>query len=57
MADPPRYPDRGQDAGAGPDTEKTASSRWTKVIVVIVALLFLAFIILHLVIGGGPGNH
>jgi hypothetical protein len=57
MSDPPRYPYGSENSGTGGETESTARSRWTKVIIVIVAVLFLAVIILHLLTGGGPGNH
>jgi hypothetical protein len=58
MADPPRYPDRGDDADAATDREPTArTSVWTKVLIAVIGLLFLAVIILHLLSGGGPGNH
>jgi hypothetical protein len=56
MADTPRYQERGQDADAGPERESGASSRWTKVLIVVFGLLFLAVIILHL-LTGGLGNH
>ena len=57
MTDPPRYPDSGEDTDAGPESESTSTSLWTKVLIAIFALLFLAVIILHLLTGGGPGNH
>lgn len=53
MADPPRYPDTGDDTGEGPDPESTTGTRrWVKVLVVIAIVLLLALLVfLHL--GGG----
>jgi hypothetical protein len=56
MADFPSYQERDQDADAGPERESGARSRWTKVLLVVFALLFLAVIVLHL-LTGGLGNH
>jgi hypothetical protein len=57
MAEPPRYPDSAKDDTAAPDGESTAGSVWKKVLIVVFAVLFVAVIILHLLSGGGPGNH
>jgi hypothetical protein len=57
MADPPRYPDRGNDTGVESEPGSTRSSLWTKVLIVVFAVLFVVVIILHLLTGGGPGNH
>jgi hypothetical protein len=62
MADPPHYPDNGDDTGVGPDSESTASTpRWVKVSGIIVVVLVLLFVVVHLA-GGGlrghtPGGH
>ncbi len=54
MADPPLYPDRGDDTGAS-DTESTTSmSLWTKVLIVVFGALVAIALVLHLVLGGGP---
>jgi hypothetical protein len=55
MPDPPRYPDSGEDTGAGPEHESGSSSLWTKVLIVIFGLVFLVVVILHL-LTGGPGS-
>jgi hypothetical protein len=57
MADPPRYPDSGDDTGVGPDRESTTGTpRWVKVFGIIAAVLVLLFVIMVLT-GHGPGRH
>lgn len=59
MADPPRYPDTGDDAGAAPDDEPTARrSRWVAVLLWIIGIvLVLGLVVLHLTGALGPGAH
>lgn len=57
MADPPPYPDTGDDTGVGTDRGSPPSTpRWVKVFGIIVIVLVLLFVILHLT-GGGFGGH
>ena len=54
MADPPPYPDTGDDTGVGSDS--TASTpRWVKVFGIIALLVVLLFVIL--LFTRGPGGH
>jgi len=55
MADPPPYPDTGDDTGVGPDRESTPGiPLWVKVFGIVVVLL----VVIALVTGlGGPGGH
>jgi hypothetical protein len=61
MADPPGYPDTGDDTGAGPGREATPGTpRWVKVFAILVLVLVLLFVILKVTgLGGehGPGRH
>jgi len=58
MADPPPYPDTGDDTGSGPDRGSTSSTpRWVKVFGVIALALVLLFVVLMLSGGHGPGRH
>jgi hypothetical protein len=59
MADPPRYPDAGGNAGSGHDPESTTGTpRWVKVSGIIALALVLLFVIVMLTGGGhGPGRH
>jgi hypothetical protein len=59
VADPPRYPDTGDDPGVGLGRGSTTSTRrWVKVAgIIAIALVLLLFIILHLIAGLGPGLH
>jgi hypothetical protein len=59
MADPPRYPDSGDDAGVGPDRgPKPGTPRWVKVFGIIAIVVVLLVVIMLLVGGGhGPGRH
>jgi hypothetical protein len=61
MADPPRYPDTGDDPGVRPDRESTTGTRsWVgKVLLIIAVVLVLLFVIQHLAgnILGGGGLH
>jgi hypothetical protein len=49
MADPPPYPETGDDTGPG-------APRWVKVLGIIAVVLVLAFVIVHLTVGG-LGDH
>jgi hypothetical protein len=62
MADPPPYPDTGDDTGVGPDRESTAGTpRWVKVFGIIALVVVLLFVILMFTRGPGgrhgPGRH
>lgn len=59
MADQPRYPDTGEDAGPGPGREPiTTRQRWTRVLLVLTVVVLLAvMIILHVTGTFGPGSH
>lgn len=57
MADPPPYPDTGDDTGMGPDGGSTTGTpRWVKVFGII-ALVLVVLVGILLVTGGGPGGH
>jgi hypothetical protein len=57
MADPPPYPDTGDDAEVGPDRESnTHTPTWVKLFGIIAVVLVLLFMIMHLT-GGGLGSH
>jgi hypothetical protein len=56
MADPPPYPNTGDDTGVGPDRESTTGTpRWVKVFGIIALVVILLFVILLLT--RGPGGH
>jgi len=58
MANPPPYPDSGDDTGVGPDRgSSTSTPRWVKVFVIIAVVVVLLFVILLLTGGHGPGRH
>jgi len=59
VADPPRYPDTGDDTGLGSGRGSTTSTpRWVKLAgIIAIALVLLLVIILHLLGGFGPGLH
>jgi len=59
VADPPRYPDTGDDTGAGLDRGSASGTpRWVKVLGVIIAIaMVLLFVVLHLTDTLGPGAH
>jgi hypothetical protein len=60
MADPPRYPETGDDTGVGPDRGSPPSTpRWVKVFGIIVLVLVLLVVVMLLIGGGnhGPGRH
>lgn len=53
----PGYAGPDQDPGAGPDHEATHTTpRWVKVFGMITLVLLVAFVVLHLTVGG-PGSH
>jgi hypothetical protein len=55
MADPPPYPDTGDDPGRGAATGKP---RWVSALgIIIVIALILLFVVLHLTGTLGPGAH
>ena len=58
MADPPRYPEAGDDTRRA-DPESTGTPRWVKVSGIIAFAVILIFVIVMLVGGGdhGPGRH
>ena len=59
MADPPRYPDAGDDPGPGRGHgSATGTPRWVSVLgIIIVMALVLLFVVLHLTGTLGPGAH
>jgi hypothetical protein len=59
MADPPPYPDTGDDTEAEPDRgSATGTPRWVSVFGIIIAIvLVLLFVVLHLTGTLGPGAH
>jgi hypothetical protein len=59
MADPPRYPDTGDDTGLGRDRGSASSRpRWVSVLGIVIAIaLVLLFVVLHLTGALGPGAH
>jgi hypothetical protein len=59
VADPPPYPDTGDDTGVGPDRgSATGTPRWVFVLGIIIAIvLVLLLVVLHLTGTLGPGAH
>ncbi len=62
MADPPRYPDTGDDTSVRPTADRPPSTpRWVKVSGIIVIVVVLLFVVVMMVAGGGgehgPGRH
>jgi hypothetical protein len=58
MADPPGYPDSGDDRGVGPDRRSTTGTpRWVKVFGIVALVLVLLFLVLLLTGNHGPGRH
>ena len=60
MADPPRYPDTGDDTGVRPTADRPPSTpRWVKVFGIIVIVEFLLVVAIMFIGGGehGPGRH
>jgi hypothetical protein len=57
MPDSPRYPDTGDDTGAGPGGESTTGTPgWVKLSVIIIGVLVLLVVIKLLTGGGGFGH-
>jgi hypothetical protein len=59
MADPPSYPDTGDDTGVGPDLgSATSTRRWVPVLGIVIAIvLVVLLVVLHLTGVLGPGAH
>jgi len=61
MADPPCYPDTGDDTSVKPDRGlATGTPRWVKVFGIIAIVLVLLFVVIQFTgVGGGhgPGRH
>lgn len=59
MADPPHYPDTGDDTGVGPHWGSTISRRrWASVLGITIAIVVvLLFVVLHLTGTVGSGGH
>jgi hypothetical protein len=59
MADPPRYPETGDDPAAEPRGRPDAGTpRWREVLLWVIGIaLAAAFIVLHLTGTLGPGAH
>ena len=59
MAEPPRYPDTGEDSDLGRDRGlATGRPRWVAVLGIVIAIaLVLLFVVLHLTGTLGPGAH
>jgi hypothetical protein len=59
MADPPPYPDTGDDTRVGPERGSASGTpRWVPVLgVVIATVLALLLVVLHLTCVLGPGAH
>jgi hypothetical protein len=56
MADPPRYPDTGDDSGDGQSAR--SAPRWLTVLGIAIAIaLIVLFVVLHLTGTLGPGAH
>jgi hypothetical protein len=57
LADPPSYPDTGDDTGVRPDRgSATSTSRWVLVVGIVIAVVLL-LVVLHLTGVLGPGAH
>ena len=58
MADPPPYPDTGDDTGVGADRRSTVGApRWVKVFGILALVLVVVVAVLLLSGGHGPGRH
>jgi hypothetical protein len=59
MADPPSYPDTGDDTGVGRDRGSASGTpRWVLVLGIVIAIvLVLLLVFLHLTGVLGPGAH
>jgi hypothetical protein len=57
MADPPPYPDTGDDIGGGTREPLTGMPRWVKVFLIVIIALVLLVVIVLLMGGHGPRRH
>jgi hypothetical protein len=59
LADPPSYPDAGEDTGVRSDRgSATGTPRWVPVLGIVIAIvLVLLLVVLHLTGVLGPGAH
>jgi len=56
MAEQPQYPDTGKQPDRTRGETSSGTSRWPRVVGIILAVLFLLFLVMVLV-GGGVGGH
>jgi hypothetical protein len=57
MAEPPRYPESGDEPGVGLDVDSTGTPRWVKVFALVALIVVVLFVILLLTGGHGPARH
>jgi hypothetical protein len=58
MAEPPPYPEPGDDTGVAPTPGQTGMPRWVKVFIVVAIVLVLALLVSRLLgVEHGPGLH
>jgi hypothetical protein len=58
MAEPPPYPESGDDTGVRPTARPTGMPRWVKVFIIVAIVLVLAFLVSRLLgVQHGPGLH